>query len=174
MKTLYLINGAMGVGKTAVSRALQKLLPDCAFLDGDWCWDIAPFRVTEARKELVLSNAAYLLNAYLACEEVKNLVFCWVMQERAIAEDLLARLVLGGVRVVRVTLTASEATLRARLAADVGAGRRSADVIDRAVRYLPFYNGDTGGVKIATDDGSPEVLARLIADLDGAKTAEGE
>ena len=37
MKTLYFINGAMGVGKTAVSRALQKMLPDCAFLDGDWC-----------------------------------------------------------------------------------------------------------------------------------------
>jgi len=27
-----------GVGKTATSRELQKLLSNCVFLDGDWCW----------------------------------------------------------------------------------------------------------------------------------------
>lgn len=42
MKNLIFINGAMGVGKTATSRELQKLLPNCVFLDGDWCWDMSP------------------------------------------------------------------------------------------------------------------------------------
>ena len=36
MKTLYLIGGPMGVGITPVSRILQRQLPDCAVLDGDW------------------------------------------------------------------------------------------------------------------------------------------
>ena len=40
MKHLYLIGGPMGVGKTTVGRALQQRLPNCAFLDGDWCWDM--------------------------------------------------------------------------------------------------------------------------------------
>ena len=39
MKTLYLIGGTMGVGKTAVSQQLKKDLPNSVFLDGDWCWD---------------------------------------------------------------------------------------------------------------------------------------
>lgn len=42
MKRLYVLCGAMGVGKSATGRALRDLLPDCAFLDGDWCWDMHP------------------------------------------------------------------------------------------------------------------------------------
>jgi len=42
MKNLIFINGTMGVGKTATSRELQKLLSNCVFLDGDWCWDMSP------------------------------------------------------------------------------------------------------------------------------------
>ena len=39
MKTLYLIGGTMGVGKTTVSQQLKKDLANSVFLDGDWCWD---------------------------------------------------------------------------------------------------------------------------------------
>ncbi len=35
MKKLILINGTMGVGKTATSNALLQLLPQSVFLDGD-------------------------------------------------------------------------------------------------------------------------------------------
>lgn len=35
MKTLYLIGGTMGVGKTTVSQLLKKDLNHCVFLDGD-------------------------------------------------------------------------------------------------------------------------------------------
>lgn len=44
MKHLYLIGGPMGVGKTAACRALQSRLDRSVFLDGDWCWDMGPFR----------------------------------------------------------------------------------------------------------------------------------
>lgn len=37
MKTLYLIGGTMGVGKTTISRQLKKDLHNSVFLDGDWC-----------------------------------------------------------------------------------------------------------------------------------------
>ena len=43
----------MGAGKTTVCQELKKLLPPCAFLDGDWCWDMEPFLVTEETKAMV-------------------------------------------------------------------------------------------------------------------------
>ena len=46
-KRLVIVNGTMGAGKTAVCQALKQLAPPCAFLDGDWCWDMNPFMVTE-------------------------------------------------------------------------------------------------------------------------------
>ncbi|WP_277820723.1 hypothetical protein [Dubosiella muris] len=38
MKTLWLIGGPMGIGKTTVGQALKKKLDRAVFLDGDWCW----------------------------------------------------------------------------------------------------------------------------------------
>ncbi|MBO4783943.1 MAG: AAA family ATPase, partial [Lachnospiraceae bacterium] len=56
MKTIYLIGGTMGVGKTTVSQQLKKELPNSVFLDGDWCWDADPFQVTEETKAMVMRN----------------------------------------------------------------------------------------------------------------------
>ena len=61
MKHLYIIGGTMGVGKTTVCRILKEKLEGSVFLDGDWCWDMHPFQVTEEmgflsfRFELVFS-----------------------------------------------------------------------------------------------------------------------
>lgn len=66
MKTLYLIGGAMGVGKSTVCGELNKTLPKSVYLDGDWCWNMDPFVVTEETKAMVLSNAQYLLNSFIA------------------------------------------------------------------------------------------------------------
>ena len=76
-KTLYLIGGTMGVGKTAVCRQLKKDLPRSVFLDGDWCWDADPFIVTDETKEMVLENICFLLNQFLRCSAYRNILFCW-------------------------------------------------------------------------------------------------
>lgn len=64
-KMLYLIGGTMGVGKTTVGQILKRQLPDCVFLDGDWCWQADPFKVTEGTKRMVLDNICYLLGSFL-------------------------------------------------------------------------------------------------------------
>ena len=56
MKTLYMIGGTMGVGKTTVSQLLKHDLPNSVFLDGDWCWDASPFQVTDETKAMVTNN----------------------------------------------------------------------------------------------------------------------
>ena len=54
MKTLIFINGPMGVGKTAVCRELLERLTPGVYLDGDWCWNMNPFQVTDETKSMVM------------------------------------------------------------------------------------------------------------------------
>ena len=139
MKTLWLIGGPMGVGKTTACRLMQQRLPRCAFLDGDWCWDIRPFAVTEETKAMVMDNIVHLLRGYLACTAVEHVVFCWVMHQQAILDELLARLPLEGVRVNTLSLVCTEEELIRRLQRDVDAGLRQADVIPRSLERLQHY-----------------------------------
>ena len=94
-KRLILVNGPMGVGKTAVCRQLVRLCAPAAFLDGDWCWMLEPFTVTPETKELVLSNIAHMLESYGRCTACRTVVFCWVMQTPDIVQQVLGRLPAG-------------------------------------------------------------------------------
>lgn len=139
MKRLIIINGAMGAGKTATGQALKKLLPPCAFLDGDWCWDMEPFQVNDSTKELVQENIAFLLNQFLRCPAYEAVIFCWVLHTQEILGELLSRLDLAGAEARVFTLMLTEETLRAHIEKDVQAGLRTPDVLDRSLTRLPLY-----------------------------------
>ena len=160
-KMLYLIGGTMGVGKTTVGQILKRQLPDCVFLDGDWCWQADPFKVTEGTKRMVLDNICYLLGSFLRQPEYRNIVFCWVMHEQGIIDEIINRLDLRDCRVVCVSLMAGEDVLWARLEADVAAGLRESDVICRSIARLPLY-GRLDTIKVDTDGKTPEEVAREI------------
>ena len=72
MKSLYLIGGTMGVGKTTVCRILKQQLPDAVFLDGDWCWDADPFVVTEETKAMVLQNICFMLGQFCVVRHTRT------------------------------------------------------------------------------------------------------
>lgn len=171
VKRLIFVNGTMGVGKSAVSHELKNLLAPCAFLDGDWCWDLAPVTVTEETKALVLDNAAYLLNAFLRCSAVRNVLFCWVMPARFVIDDLLSRIT-EPYSFQLFTLTASEQSLCARLNADIAAGNRTQDVVARSLAYLPLYESGMGGVMVDTSCRSAAEIAQFIADKVVGKVPE--
>ena len=70
----------MGAGKTTVCRILRDKLDRSVFLDGDWCWDMHPFQVTEETKKMVMENISFLLNSFLRCSAYDHVVFstiCW-------------------------------------------------------------------------------------------------
>lgn len=161
MKTLYLIGGTMGVGKTTVCRCLQKMLPNCVFLDGDWCWDMSPFVVTEETKDMVMDNICHMLNNFLSCSVYENIVFCWVMHQQAIIDEILNRTDAAEGRVVAVSLTCDAVTLRSRLAADVAAGVREADILERSPVRLPLYDA-LNTHKIDTTGRTPVEIAEEI------------
>lgn len=163
MKRLYVLCGAMGVGKSATGRALRDLLPDCAFLDGDWCWDMHPFRVTEVTKRVVLDNICHALNNFLTCGAFESIVFCWVLHRREILDGILARLDTRGWEVRPVALTCTPEALAARHQRDVAAGERDEGSLARALAYLPLY-GELGVPLLDTSARTaPEAAARILA-----------
>ena len=162
-KTLYLIGGTMGVGKTTVSQQLKKDLINSVFLDGDWCWDANPFQITEETKEMVVNNICHLLNNFLNCSVYDNVIFCWVMHEQAIIDSILEKLDKAKCRVISISLIADESNLRDRLTADVTSGVRNAEVIDRSVARIPMYQA-LATIKIETSNKTVrEIVDEIMA-----------
>ncbi|MDD5863901.1 MAG: AAA family ATPase [Firmicutes bacterium] len=173
MKRLYLIGGTMGVGKTTVCQILKKQLPDSVFLDGDWCWDSSPFQVTQETKEMVMENICFLLNQFLACSAYENVIFCWVMHQQSILDEILSRLHLQGVEVLAVSLVCSSESLRARLEKDVIAGIRERDVVERSVARLPLYEA-LNTVKLDVSGLTPAQTADILRRYPFGEPKQGE
>ena len=161
MKTLYLIGGTMGVGKTAVCQQIKYLLNNSVFLDGDWCWDANPFQVTEETKTVVVDNICHLLNNFIHCSAYENIIFCWVMHQQDIINRLLEKLDLKQCKVKVVSLICDRETLKARLKKDIDNGIRTADVMDRSIERLSLYQ-QLNTVKIDTTTQSIETVAKEI------------
>lgn len=161
MKTLFMIGGTMGVGKTTVGKLLKEELNNSVFLDGDWCWDASPFQVTDETKTMVLDNICYLLNNFLHCSAYDNIIFCWVMHQQSIIDALLQKLDLKDCKVIVISLICDEHTLKKRLEKDILAGIRTEHVIQRSIQRLPLYHS-LHSVKIDTAEKNPIAIVREI------------
>lgn len=164
MKKLILIGGTMGVGKSTVSQTLKRILPDSVFLDGDWCWDSSPFQVTEETRKMVMNNICAVLNNFLACSAYENVIFCWVMHEQAIIDEIVSRLNTENIRVIPVSLICGKKELLDRLQKDVNAGIRTPDVIERSLQRIPLYE-KLNTIKVNTAGKSADEAAKEIAEL---------
>lgn len=139
MKHLYIIGGTMGIGKTTVSKVLNKKLANSVFLDGDWCWNMDPFVVNEETKALVLDNICCLLNNFINCTVFDNIIFCWVLHQQDTIDELLARINLENVDVKVISLVCNQEALIKRLQQDIDQNIRTNDVIERSLERLKHY-----------------------------------
>lgn len=161
MKNIFLIGGTMGVGKTATCQIIKKKLNNSVFLDGDWCWDMHPFQVTKETKRMVMENICFLLNNYIKCSAYENIVFCWVMHEQSIIDDILSHLNTAECRVHLISLLCDKQALQARLNKDIEASIRTEDIVRRSVERIPLYEKlDT--YKLDVSEITPEQAAEFI------------
>lgn len=164
MKNLIFINGTMGVGKTATSRELHKILPKSVFLDGDWCWDMSPFIITDETKNMVQNNIVYVLNSFISCSKFENIIFCWVMHETWIFEDLLSKVNKSDCNLYKFSIVCTDEVLITRIEQDIEQGKRTYDVMERSLSRLNNYlKMDT--VKIDVSDMSAIQAAEKIAGI---------
>lgn len=164
MTRLIFINGTMGAGKTAVCRLLQNKLPANVFLDGDDVWNMRPFTVNGATKEMVLSNIGAVLENFLAIGQFDNALFCWVMHEREIVDDILSRLK-SPFDFRFFTLTCEKAALRARLEKDIAAGTRTRGIIARSAERAEHYRNMGSEIVDTTNLTAEETAAQIAAKL---------
>lgn len=164
MKRLYMIGGTMGIGKTATCQILKQKMNNSVFLDGDWCWDMHPFQVIPETKKMVLENIGFLLNNFIQCSAYENIIFCWVMHEQGIVNDILSQLDIDDCQIHTISLVCNREALQKRLRKDIDMGIRTEDVISRGLERLQMYE-QLVTVKIDVSDLSPEQVAELIAGL---------
>lgn len=164
MKTLYLIGGTMGVGKTTVCRQLKKDIQKSVFLDGDWCWDANPFQVTEETKSMVIDNICYLLNNFLHCTAYEYIIFSWVMHEQFIIDEIIEKLDAKNCDVKCISLMVDENNLRERIMADIARGIRTVDAIERSIARISMYR-TLNTIKIDTNQKTVQMIADEIRKL---------
>ena len=167
-KHLYVIGGTMGAGKTTVCNILKKKLKNSVFLDGDWCWDMEPFWVTEETKAMVMDNITHVLNNFLACSVYDHVIFCWVLHEQEILDTLLSRLDCRNAEVHLYSLLLDEKSLEERLKKDIRQGLRQKDVLERSIWRLPLYE-KLHTEKIYVSGQTPEETAAAILRAAGIK-----
>lgn len=162
MKTIYLIGGTMGVGKTTVCQQLKEKLNNSVFLDGDWCWYAHPFQVTEETKKMVIQNICFLLNQFIHCSAYDNVIFCWVMHEQSIINTILESIDKTNCAVKIISLVCNEQALRNRLEKDIANGLRPKDVIARSISRIPYYQRlNTVKIDVSTKD-IGEIVCEIV------------
>lgn len=75
MKRLVLICGPNGVGKTTLTKALNKRLMNSALVEPEWCRMINPFYFDDEINQLTISNMTHLLRSYLSCSSIEYVIF---------------------------------------------------------------------------------------------------
>lgn len=140
MKKLVIINGVMGVGKTTTCRALYKELDNSFWLDGDNVWTMHPFKVNIENKVMVLENIAYILNNFIKNKSSEYVIFNWVIETEGIMEEILSRVNINNVQVIKITLTCSRTELLSRIKNDIKDGLRSEENIEKSLKRYSLYD----------------------------------
>ena len=62
LKKLIILSGSPCVGKTAVANKIFDSYQNSAYCDGDWCWCVNPFSVTDKRLRNGDKNMSFILS----------------------------------------------------------------------------------------------------------------
>ena len=90
-----------------------------------------------------------------------KLLFCWVMHEQGIIDEILRKLDVGKYQVYRISLVCAPEELERRIRKDIETGLRTEDVLERSKSRLPLYE-TLNTIKIDVSGFSPRETAGEI------------
>ena len=113
-KKLILISGSPCVGKTAVGTRLFESYDNSSYLDGDWCWCVHLFSVTDSRLRNGDRSMSFVLSNYLDSDFEYVFFTSVVLTNPMIRERILKGITAKNYEVISFMLTCSEETLKKR------------------------------------------------------------
>jgi len=151
MKKLIIINGTMGVGKSATCKELNKTLDKSVWLDGDWCWMMNPFIVNDENKQMVEDNIIYLIRNFLCNSSFEYIIFNWVIHTEEIFDMILKSINDLEFELFKITLICSEESLENRILKDIKNNLREENNLKKGLERLHLYQ-NMNTIKIDTSN----------------------
>ena len=125
----------MGVGKSTISTALKNELENSVMLDGDWCWMMNPWNITEENKKMVEQNIIFLLNSFLNNPSFQYVIFTWVLHKEEILNSILEKINDDNFKLYFYSLMCNKNELIKRMKNN----NRTEINIKNAVERIPLY-----------------------------------
>ena len=156
---VIVINGPMGVGKTATGKYIAEKIPGTAFIDGDWCMDIHPFVGNRETKTMAVDNILHMIGNYQRCSECSMVVLAWLMDDPWVQKSISEGLSALRAEEKSITLVCDRASLVKRWNHDRNCEWRTDQWLDVSLASLPYFSS----LKSAID--TSELPIDRVADL---------
>lgn len=137
---VILINGPMGVGKTATGKCFADRHPGTAFIDGDWCMDLHPFVGNDETKAMAVDNLLHMIGNYQKCSACKRVVLAWLMDDEWVIRKIMDGLAALQAEVRSVTLVCGRETLARRWKEDRSCEWRTDQWLKASLASLPAFS----------------------------------
>ncbi len=136
---VIIINGPMGVGKTATGKLIAEKNPGTAFVDGDWCMDLHPFVGNRETKAMAVDNILHMISNYQHCSECKMVVVVWLMDDQWVLRSMMDGLDALRAEVKSVTLVCDQESLISRWKNDHSCEWRTDQWLDISLKSLSRF-----------------------------------
>ena len=136
---VIIINGPMGVGKTATGKLIAEKNPGTAFIDGDWCMDLHPFIGNHETKAMAVDNILHMIGNYQNCSECNMIVLVWLMDDQWVLQSIMDGLTALQAEVKTVTLICDKESLIRRWKNDHNCEWRTDQWLDVSLKSLPHF-----------------------------------
>ncbi len=150
---VIIINGPMGIGKTATGKRIAEKNPGTAFIDGDWCMDLHPFVGNRETKAMAVDNILHMIGNYQHCSECKMVVLVWLMDDQWVRQSIMDGLAALHAEVKTVTLVCDPESLIRRWQNDRNCEWRTDQWLKLSLKSLPRFTSmenviDTGSLSV--------------------------
>ncbi len=136
---VIIINGPMGVGKTAVGKCIAEKNPWTAFIDGDWCMDLHPFVGNRETKAMAVDHILHMIRNYRKCSECRMVVLAWLMDDPWVLQRITEGIHAMHADMKSITLVCDRESLIRRWKNDRDCEWRTDRWLEASLKSLPFF-----------------------------------